>query len=113
MLKVAVIVNENEVSHSNYADSTNMLRNALLKTNLNGELGNTFEFIEFDKFNITTLFYDDNINAFDMLFISTILKPQRPYCFCSFHCPVILLFLLLLFLLRLTSNLTLLFIYSQ
>jgi hypothetical protein len=73
MYRLAVIVNENEASHSKYADTLNVLKSAIERTNENGKRANNYHFTVFDKFNISTLFEgtENNISGFDALFIAT------------------------------------------
>jgi len=67
------VINENEVSHSKYADTLNTLKSAIDECNDNGRKGNSYHFITFDKFNIHTLFAsgENNIINFDAVIIAT------------------------------------------
>jgi len=73
MYKVGIVVNENEVSHSKYADTLKTLRKAIDDCNQNGKKGNSYYFKEFDKFNIQSLFSEgeNNIRSFDGIIIAT------------------------------------------
>lgn len=73
MYKVGIVVNENEVSHSKYADTLKILRKAIDDCNQNGKKGNSYYFKEFDKFNIQSLFDEgeNNIKSFDGIIIAT------------------------------------------
>lgn len=73
MYRVAIIINENEVSHSKYADTLSTLNSALDECNENGKKGNSYHFTILDKFNIHTLFEtgENNIKTFDGIFIAT------------------------------------------
>ena len=73
MFRVAIIINENEVSHSKYADTLNTLKSAIDGCNESGKKGNSYHFITFDKFNIDTLFSvgSNNIMTFHGIVIAT------------------------------------------
>jgi hypothetical protein len=73
MYKVGIVVNENEVSHSKYADTLKTFRKAIDGCNKNGKNGNSYYFKEFDKFNIQSLFDEgeNNIKSFDSIIIAT------------------------------------------
>jgi hypothetical protein len=73
MYRIATIVNENEVSHSRYADTLGTLRAAMRTCNLDGKRGNAYHFVAFDKFSVQRLFVagDDHLLTFDGLFIAT------------------------------------------
>jgi len=73
MYKVGIVVNENEVAHSKYADTLNTFRKAIDDCNQNGKKGNSYYFKEFDKFNIQSLFDEgeNNIKSFDSIIIAT------------------------------------------
>lgn len=73
MYRVGIIVNENEVSHSKFADTLETLKLAIDKCNQNGKKGNSYYFKAFDKFNIQSLFDEgeNNIKSFDGIVIAT------------------------------------------
>lgn len=73
MYKVGIVINENEVSHSKFADTLKTLRKAIDECNQNGKKGNSFYFKEFDKFNIQSMFDEgeNNIKSFDGIIIAT------------------------------------------
>lgn len=73
MYKIGIIINENEVAHSKYADTLGTLKSALDECNQNGSKGNSYHFIIFDKFNIHKLFEtgESNIMTFDGIVIAT------------------------------------------
>ncbi len=73
MYRVGIIINENEVSHSRYADTLGALQSALDGCNDNGRKGNSYHFSVFDKFNVHTLFEEgeNNIKTLDGIFIAT------------------------------------------
>ncbi len=73
MYRVGIVINENEVAHSKYADTLETLRSAIEACNQNGSKGNSFNFSVFDKFNIQNLFGrgDQNIMTFDGLVVAT------------------------------------------
>ncbi len=67
MYRIGIIVNENEVAHSKYADTLKTFSDAVDSCNQNGKKGNSYYFIAFDKFNIQSLFDEgaNNIKSFD------------------------------------------------
>jgi hypothetical protein len=73
MYRVGIVINENEVSHSRYADTLGALQSALDGCNDNGRRGNSYYFSVLDKFNVHTLFEEgeNNIKTFDAIFIAT------------------------------------------
>jgi hypothetical protein len=73
MYRVGIIINDNEVAHSRYADTLGALKSALAECNENGRKGNSYYFTILDKFNIHTLFEaaENNIGTFDGIFIAT------------------------------------------
>lgn len=73
MYRVGIVINENEVSHSKYADTLSTLNSALDTCNLKGAKGNSYHFTIFDKFNIHKLFSsgEDNIMSFDGIVVAT------------------------------------------
>ena len=56
MFRVGIIINENEASHSKYADTEATLQSAINDCNKNGAKGNSYHFIVYDKFTINKLF---------------------------------------------------------
>lgn len=73
MYRIGIIVNENEVAHSKYADTLETLKLAIDECNENGKKGNTYYFNVFDKFNVQELFDagEKNIKTFDGIIIAT------------------------------------------
>lgn len=73
MYRIAIIINENEVSHSKYADTLHTLESAMSACNENGKKMNSYNFITFDKFNIHTLFEsgENYIMTFHGIIIAT------------------------------------------
>ncbi len=73
MYKIGIVINENEVSHSKYADTLGIIKSALEECNQNGSKGNSYHFVVFDKFNIQKLFEAGEIHimSFDGLVIAT------------------------------------------
>ena len=73
MYRVGIVINENEVSHSKYADTFGALKLSIDKCNQNGNKGNSYHFIVFDKFNIHDLFNSSEINikTLDGIFVAT------------------------------------------
>ena len=71
MYKVAVLVNENEMAHSAFANTPKLLSEV---QSLQGRDEDKYNFVKFDKFNIASLFKKNEYNyllSFDSLFIST------------------------------------------
>lgn len=71
MYKVAVLVNENEMAHSAFANTPKLLSEV---QSLQGRDEDNYNFEIFDKFNIASLFKKNESNyllSFDSLFIST------------------------------------------
>lgn len=73
MYKVGIVVNENEVAHSKFADTLKTISDAVDSCNQNGKRGNSYFFTAFDKFNIQSLFEDgpNSIKTFDGIIIAT------------------------------------------
>lgn len=73
MYRVGIIINENEASHSTYADTLSTLSSSINDANRNGIRGNSYHFVVFDRFNIHELFgaSENNIMTFDGLFVAT------------------------------------------
>ena len=73
MYRIGIIVNENEVAHSKYADTLKTISDAVNSCNQNGKKGNSYFFFAFDKFNIHELFDggSNNIKSFDGIVIAT------------------------------------------
>ncbi|MEP1588676.1 MAG: hypothetical protein ABJJ92_17620, partial [Tateyamaria sp.] len=71
MFHVAVIVNENEVAHSAFADTVRTLQEPL---GLGEQKAKTYRFYQFDKFNIHRLFLtedENNLHNFDSVVLAT------------------------------------------
>ena len=71
MYKIGIIVNENEMAHSTFANTPKLLSELEYVKNNHNEY---YRFYVFDKFNITDLFQKSNQNyimSFDSLFIAT------------------------------------------
>lgn len=73
MYRVGLIINENEASHSKYADTEATLTSALDECNKGGHTGNTYHFVVYDKFTISRLFDhgDADIATLNSLIIAT------------------------------------------
>ncbi|MGD9162154.1 MAG: hypothetical protein PVG39_27335 [Desulfobacteraceae bacterium] len=73
MYRVAVIINENEVAHSRYADTIGTLRSAAEESNAGGARGNSYNFLPFDRFDINRLFSTDvsGLMSFDAIVVGT------------------------------------------
>lgn len=72
MYRVAIVVNENEMLHSVYANAEETLKKALSLV-YREKVNELYSFVIFDKFNIYSLFEkgDNNIWTFDSIFIAT------------------------------------------
>lgn len=72
MYRVAVVINENEKIHSVYANTVEILKNAL-KLVYGDDVNQIYSFEEIDKFNVSSLFElgPRNIDTFDSIFIAT------------------------------------------
>jgi hypothetical protein len=73
MYRVGIVINENEASHSKYADSEATLRLAINHCNKNGLNGNSYHFTIYDKFTIDRLFdlRESDISTLNALVIAT------------------------------------------
>uniref|UniRef100_Q07U50 Uncharacterized protein n=1 Tax=Rhodopseudomonas palustris (strain BisA53) TaxID=316055 RepID=Q07U50_RHOP5 len=71
MFRVAVVVNENEVAHSSFANTVAVLKRPV---SLGDQKLQSYKFTEFDKFSVPRLFqqgHQDHLFEFDSLIIST------------------------------------------
>lgn len=71
MFRVAIIVNENEVAHSAFADTRAILERPV---GLGDQKRHTYRFAVFDKYSVHRLFLrenDDHLSSFDSLIIAT------------------------------------------
>lgn len=73
MYSIAIIVNHNEVTNSNYANIIAQLQESAKRWSSNGRVSNSFKFTQFDKFNITNLFEEKSqtLLNFDALILAT------------------------------------------
>lgn len=77
MFRVAVVVNENEVAHSVFADAISVLKKPVTMGDLKKEY---YQFVPFGKFNIDKLFKNDDechLMSFDSLIIATNASDDR------------------------------------
>lgn len=71
MYRIGVLINENEVSHSSYADTCSILEKPVTLGDKKKEL---YKFVIYDKFNIDSLFNVDSdlfVEKLDSIFIAT------------------------------------------
>jgi hypothetical protein len=73
MYRVGLIINENEASHSKYADTETTLKLAIDDCNRNGRKGNSYHLVVYDQFTINTLFdsRQNDIATLNALVIAT------------------------------------------
>ena len=73
MYRVGIIINENEASHSKYADTEATLRSAIDACNKNGIKANSYDLITYDKFTIDSLFdtRENDIATLNALIVAT------------------------------------------